>query len=39
VAADPFISIAAGRAPFRADDLLEVVRLIRGLLAKGSNNV
>lgn len=28
VAPDPFVVIAAGRALFRLDDLLEVVRLI-----------
>lgn len=37
VAADPFVTIAAGRAPFRADDLLEMVRLIHCLWAKGNN--
>ena len=39
VAADPFVSIAAGRAPFRADDLLELVQLIHHLSAKGSDDV
>ena len=28
IASDPFVVIAAGRALFRLDDLLEVVRLI-----------
>jgi hypothetical protein len=39
VAADPFVSVAAGRAPFRADDLLEIVKLIQCLSANGSTNV
>jgi Family of unknown function (DUF5372) len=39
VATDPFVTIAGGRSPFRADDLLEMVGLIRCLSAKGSNHV
>lgn len=39
VAADPFVAVAAGRAPFRANDLLELVELIHCLPVKGSNNV
>lgn len=39
VAADPFISVAEGRAVFRADDLFELATLVRCLSAKGSSNV
>jgi Family of unknown function (DUF5372) len=39
VEADPVVAVAAGRAPFRANDLLEVVQLIRALSAKGIRNV
>jgi hypothetical protein len=39
VAADPLVSIAEGRALFRADDLIELVGLVRGLSSRGSNDV
>ena len=39
VAADPSVSIADGRALFRADDLMELVALIRYLLSRGSDDV
>jgi uncharacterized protein DUF5372 len=39
VAADPFVSIAAGRSLFRADDLFDLARLVRYLWSKGRNNV
>jgi Family of unknown function (DUF5372) len=38
-AADPVLTVAAGRAPFRAKDLLELVQLIHCLSAKGSNKL
>ena len=31
----PVVAIAAGRSAFRADDLLELVQLLRGLKPKG----
>jgi len=39
VLADPFVSISAGRAMFRADDLFDLVRLVRCLSSKGCNDV
>jgi hypothetical protein len=39
IAADPIVTVAAGRAPFRADDLLEMVQLIHALVFKGSDDV
>lgn len=39
VAADPFVSIAEGRALFRADDLFELAGLVRSLSSRGDNNV
>jgi hypothetical protein len=39
VPADPAVAVAAGRAPFRANDLLELVQLLHCLSVKGSNNV
>jgi hypothetical protein len=39
VAADPFVSIAQGRALFRADDLFELVGLVRCLSSRGGNDV
>jgi hypothetical protein len=39
VAVDPFVTVAAGRAPFQANDLLEMARLIHSLSGKGGNNV
>jgi hypothetical protein len=38
VAEDPFVVVAAGRAPFRTADLLELAERIRGLRA-GSGSV
>jgi hypothetical protein len=38
-ASDPFVTIAAGRAPFRAGDLLDLVRLVRCLSSSRSNDV
>jgi hypothetical protein len=37
VAADPFVSVAAGRAPFRADDLLALADLLLHLPSRGRN--
>jgi hypothetical protein len=34
--ADPFVLVSAGRAAFRLQDLLELARLVRRLLAPGS---
>jgi hypothetical protein len=31
----PLVALAAGRSAFRADDLVELARLLRGLKAKG----
>jgi hypothetical protein len=39
VAVDPFVTVAAGRAPFRANDLLDMVRLIHSLSGKCGNHV
>jgi hypothetical protein len=39
VAADPFVLIAEGRALFRADDLFELVELVRCLSSRGGNDV
>jgi Family of unknown function (DUF5372) len=39
VAADPLVSIAEGRALFRADDLSELAALVRCLFSRGSNHV
>jgi hypothetical protein len=39
VAADPFVSTAEGRALFRASDLFELVRLVRGLSSRGGGDV
>jgi hypothetical protein len=39
VAVDPVVAVAAGRAPFRANDLLELTRLLHCLSMKDSNNV
>lgn len=39
VASDPFVTIAAGRTPFRAGDLLELVRLVRCLSSSRGNDV
>ena len=39
VASDPFVAIAAGRTPFRAGDLLELVRLVRCLSSSRGNDV
>ncbi|MFL6446275.1 MAG: DUF5372 family protein [Bryobacteraceae bacterium] len=36
---DPFISVAGGRALFRADDLLELAGLLRHLSAKDGRDV
>lgn len=32
---DPFVAVAAGRCPFRIDDLLRLVDLLRGLKGQG----
>ena len=32
----PLVAIAAGRSAFRADDLLELARLLRGLKPEGT---
>ena len=39
IAADPFVATSAGRALFRAEDLLELVRLVHCLSSRGSTNV
>jgi hypothetical protein len=39
VAADPFVTVAAGRAPFQPNDLLTLVQLIHDLARKGHNSV
>jgi hypothetical protein len=39
IADDPFVSIAAGRALFRAEDLSELAELVRRLLPGGTSNV
>jgi len=38
-AVDPFVSIAGDRALFRADDLLDLARLVRCLSSRGDNDV
>jgi len=39
IPADPFISVAGGRALFRADDLLELAGLLRLLSEKDGKDV
>ena len=39
VAVDPFVTVAASRAPFRANDLLELAQPIHCLSVKGGSNV
>ena len=39
IADDPFVSAAAGRAHFRAEDLLELAELVSRLLPGGNGNV
>jgi hypothetical protein len=39
VAVDPFVTVAASRAPFRANDLLDLAQLIHCLSVKGSNDL
>ena len=39
IPADPFVTVAGGRAPFRADDLLELAELLRHLSGKDSQDV
>jgi hypothetical protein len=39
VAVDPLVTVAASRAPFRANDLLELAQLIQCLSVKGGSNV
>ena len=39
VAVDPFVSVAAGRAPFRPNDLLALVQLVHCVARKGSKDV
>jgi len=39
VAIDPVVTIAAGQAPFRANDLLEIARMIHSLSRKSANDV
>ena len=39
IAADPFVAVSAGRSLFRAEDLLELVRLVRGLSSRGGTDV
>jgi hypothetical protein len=39
IAADPFVVVSAGRALFRAEDLLELVRLIGRLSSRGGTDV
>jgi hypothetical protein len=39
VAADALVSLAEGRALFRADDLIELVGLVGGLSSRGGNDV
>jgi Family of unknown function (DUF5372) len=34
---DPFVALAAGRSPFRVQDLLELVGLIAGLHGEGDD--
>jgi Family of unknown function (DUF5372) len=39
VAADPFVAVAAGRVPFRANDLLALAQLVQSVARKGGKNV
>jgi hypothetical protein len=39
IAVDPFVTISAGRALFRADDLLELAELIGRLSSRGGKDV
>jgi hypothetical protein len=39
IAADPFVAVSAGRALFRAEDLLELVGLIGRLSSRGGTDV
>jgi hypothetical protein len=39
VAIEPFVAVAAGRAPFRANDLLEMAWLIHSLSEKDGDDV
>ncbi|MEW5980081.1 MAG: DUF5372 family protein [Acidobacteriota bacterium] len=39
IAGDPFVVVSAGRAVFRAEDLLELAGLVRRLLPKGGRDV
>jgi hypothetical protein len=39
VSADPLVSMAAGRTLFRANDLLDLVALVRSLSTKGGSGV
>lgn len=39
IATDPFVAVSAGRAVFRADDLLELAALIRRLSSNGGGDV
>ncbi len=39
IAADPVLFVAAGRAVFRAEDLLELAGLIRGLASREKRDV
>jgi hypothetical protein len=36
---DVFVSFAAGRSPFRVDDLMDLARLIEGLAGPGKDHV
>jgi hypothetical protein len=31
---DPFVALSAGRSPFRPEDLVELLRLVRGLAGR-----
>ena len=39
IAMDPFVAVSAGRALFRAEDLLELACLIRRLASRGGTDV
>ena len=39
VAIDPFVAVAEGRSVFRAEDLLDLTRLVSGLRCKGVGGV
>ena len=39
IVVDPFVAVAEGRAPFRADDLLELAELIGRLSSGGGADV